>query len=132
MAGLVPYLYLPGTAREALTFYQGVFGGELQLHTYKQFQREDGPGEAIAHGELGSGPAALFASDAAEGEPTLSMAGMHFSLLGTADGQTMRSWFEQLAEGGRVVDPLQVRPWGDSDGQVVDRFGVHWLIGFQD
>ena len=55
MAGLVPYLYLPGTAREALTFYQGVFGGELQLHTYKQFQREDGPGEAIAHGELGAG-----------------------------------------------------------------------------
>ena len=30
------------------------------------------------------------------------------------------------------MDPLQVRPWGDSDGQVVDRFGVHWLIGLQD
>lgn len=132
MAGLVPYLYLPGTAREALTFYQGVFGGELQLHTYKQFQREDGPGEAIAHGELGSGPVALFASDAAEGEPTLSMTGMHFSLLGTADAATLRIWFEQLSDGGTVMDPLQVRPWGDSDGQVVDRFGVHWLIGFQD
>ena len=57
---------------------------------------------------------------------------MHFSLLGTADAATLRIWFEQLSEGGTVMDPLQVRPWGDSDGQVVDRFGVHWLIGFQD
>lgn len=94
MAGPVPYLCLPGTAREALITYQKVFGGELQLSTYQEFQRTDGPGEAIAHGELGGGPV-------------------------------------QLSAGGRVVDPLQVRPWGDSDGQVVDRFGVHWLIGYQ-
>lgn len=90
MAGPVPYLYLPGTAREALTFYQGVFGGELQLPTYAQFKREDGLGEAIAHGELGGGSAQLFASDVAAGEPTMSMSGMHFSLLGTADAATMR------------------------------------------
>jgi PhnB protein len=38
----------------------------------------------------------------------------------------------RLSEGGRVVDDLQVRPWGASDGQVVDRYGLHWLIGFED
>jgi PhnB protein len=27
---------------------------------------------------------------------------------------------------------LQVRPWGASDGQVIDRYGLHWLIGFED
>lgn len=131
MAGPVPYLYLPGTAREALITYQKVFGGELQLSTYQEFQRTDGPGEAIAHGELGGGPVQLFAADAVEGDPSLSMTGLHFALLGTADPGTMRGWFEQLSAGGRVVDPLQVRLWGDSDGQVVDRFGVHWLIGYQ-
>ena len=31
----------------------------------------------------------------------------------------------------RVVDDLQKRPWGAWDGQVVDRFGLHWLIGFE-
>jgi PhnB protein len=30
------------------------------------------------------------------------------------------------------VDDLQARPWGASDGQVIDRFGLHWLIGFED
>jgi PhnB protein len=36
-----------------------------------------------------------------------------------------------LSDGGRVVDDLQKRAWGASDGQVIDRFGVHWLIGFE-
>ena len=44
---------------------------------------------------------------------------------------TLHEWFEQLAEGGRVVDPLQPRPWGATDSQVIDRFGLHWLIGYE-
>ena len=24
-----------------------------------------------------------------------------------------------------------MRPWGASDGQVIDRNGLHWLIGFE-
>jgi PhnB protein len=58
-----PYLNLPGTARDALTFYQQVFGGEVSLHTFADFSRADGPADAIAHGIL-NGPVSLFASDA--------------------------------------------------------------------
>ncbi|HEX3958817.1 MAG TPA: hypothetical protein VHZ03_19680 [Trebonia sp.] len=54
------------------------------------------------------------------------------SLLGTADAATLKDWFSRLSERGRVVDDLQVRPWGASDGQVIDRYGLHWLIGFED
>jgi PhnB protein len=43
----------------------------------------------------------------------------------------LRTWFSGLSEGGRIVDDLQTRPWGASDGQVIDRFGIHWLIGFE-
>jgi len=28
------------------------------------------------------------------------------------------------------MDELQTRPWGASDGQVIDRYGLHWLIGY--
>ena len=56
MTGLVPYLLLPGTARAALTRYAEIFGGELALHSYADFGRDDGPADAIAHGVL-SGPA---------------------------------------------------------------------------
>jgi PhnB protein len=29
------------------------------------------------------------------------------------------------------VDHLQKRPWGAFDGQVIDRFGLHWLVGYE-
>lgn len=57
---------------------------------------------------------------------------MLFALLGTADPTTMRAWFAALAEGGTVTDPLQRRAWGDHDGQVTDRFGIRWLVGFHE
>ncbi len=131
MTAPTPYLHLPGTAREALTFYGGVFGCGVQLFTFAEFDRTDGPGDAIAHGGLVEGPVTLFASDVAGDEPSLRCEGMMLSLLGTAAPATLRGWFSALSEGGRVVDDLQKRPWGDSDGQVVDRYGVQWLIGFQ-
>jgi PhnB protein len=127
-----PYLHLPGTAREALTYYGDVFGCRVQLHTFAEFGRSDGPGDAIAHGYLTDGPVALFAADAVGDQPVFRSDGMMLSLLGTASPTTLRSWFTRLSDGGRVVDDLQARPWGASDGQVVDRFGLHWLIGFED
>jgi PhnB protein len=103
----------------------------VQLHTLAEFGRADGPGDAIAHGYLADGPVALFAADAVGDEPVFRSEGMMLSLLGTASPSTLRSWFARLADGGRVVDDLQTRPWGATDGQVVDRFGLHWLIGFE-
>jgi PhnB protein len=130
MDGPKPYILFPGTAREALTFYGDVFGGELRLHTLAEFGRTDGPPDAIAHGQL-EGPVAVYGADATGEAAPVRCEGLMLSLLGTADPATLTRWFAQLADGGRVVDDLQERPWGASDGQVVDRFGLHWLIGFE-
>jgi PhnB protein len=129
--GITPYLHLPGTAREALEFYASVFGGTAELHTYAEFGRTDGPAEAIAHGQLAGGPFELFASDAADGEPSFEAEGLMQALLGSADPTTLTQWFEALSVGGAVIDPLVEREWGASDGQVRDRYGLHWLIGFE-
>ena len=126
-----PYLHFPGTAREALTLYGEVFGCAVQMHTFAEFNRTDGPADAIAHGYLTGGPVALFGADVAGDEPAFRCEGMMLALLGTALPPTLRSWFASLSEGGRVVDDLQARPWGASDGQVIDRYGLHWLIGFE-
>jgi len=131
MADPTPYVHFPGTAREALTFYGDVFGCTVQLHSFAEFNRTDGPADAIAHGYLTGGPVALFGSDASGDEPPLRAEGLMLSLLGTAAPDTLRTWFSRLSEGGRVVDDLQTRPWGASDGQVIDRWGLHWLIGFE-
>jgi PhnB protein len=130
MTGPTPYLHLAGTARDALTFYGRVFGCAVQLHTFEEFDRTDGPRDAIAHGYL-EGSVELFAADVAGEEPAFRSEGMMLSLLGASDPATLREWFTALSEGGRVVDALQRRPWGASDGQVIDRYGIHWLIGFE-
>jgi PhnB protein len=131
MADPTPYVLFPGTARDALTFYGDVFGCKVQLHTFAEFERTDGLADAIAHGYLVDGPVALFAADVSGGEPPIRCEGMMLALLGTATPSTLRTWFSRLAEGGRVVDDLQARPWDASDGKVIDRYGLHWLIGFE-
>ncbi|WP_369139629.1 VOC family protein [Modestobacter versicolor] len=131
MTAPTPYLHLPGTARDALSFYGSVFGCGVTAHSFADFGRQDGPADAVAHGHLVEGPVALFAADVAGDQPPLRSEGLMFSLLGAADPATLDAWFTGLAAGGRVVEDLQRRPWGASDGQVVDRFGVHWLIGYE-
>ncbi|MDN3311755.1 VOC family protein [Microbacterium oryzae] len=125
------YLWFPGTAAEALRFYHDVFGGELALHTYAEFGRTDGPADAVAHGAL-VGPVSLYGTDAVSGEETLRMSGVSIALLGTADGATLTRWFHAVSDGGTVIDPLQRRSWGAYDGRVVDRYGVSWLIGYEE
>ena len=125
------YLSFPGNAREALEFYADIFGGNLQLHTYAEFARTDGPADAIDHGVLSGGPVSLFGSDAAPGDVPVRIEGAMLSLLGTAEPNVLHSWFDRLGEGGTVLDPLVPKPWGASDGQVIDRHGLRWLIGYE-
>lgn len=124
------YVSFPGTAREALNFYADVFGGELFLHTYEDFGRDDGAPDAIAHGVL-KGVVAVAGSDTAEGQKSVRLEGVMLSLLGTAEPGVLHEWFDKLAVGGQVMDPLGPKPWGASDGQVIDRHGLHWLIGYE-
>lgn len=129
MTGPTPYLLFPGNATEALNFYCSVFGGEVGINTYSEFGRP-GPADAVAHGML-RGPVTLFGADADADEDAVHIVGAFFSLLGTAEPEVLTSWFEGLSEGGRVVDALQIRPWGAHDGTVVDRYGIRWLIGYE-
>ncbi len=130
MAAPQIYVSFPGTAREALVFYAGVFGGTLSLHTYKEFDRHDGPPDAIAHGVL-DGVVVLAGSDVPEGGESVRFEGLMLSLLGSAKPAVLHEWFDKLAVDGVVIDPLAQKPWGAADGQVIDRHGLHWLIGYE-
>ncbi|UOR02848.1 VOC family protein [Leucobacter allii] len=125
------YLLFPGNAAEALAYYRDVFGGELELHDYAAFGRTDGPGDAIAHGVL-TGPVALAGADAGPDDDAVHMGGMFLSLLGTAPVAELARCFAALAAEGRIIEPFVRRPWGAIDGQLVDRYGVRWLIGSED
>ncbi len=126
---LNPYLNFGGNAKEAMKFYQQVLGGELNMQTFGETKMAQTPKEKdlIVHAALKSGSITIMASDT---HPSMKLTvgnNVHLSVSG-GDARKLTSAFEQLAKGGKVDMPLAKQFWGDTYGQVTDRFGVHWMI----
>jgi PhnB protein len=50
---LNPYINFNGNARQAMAFYQGVFGGNLTVNTFGEYGAQDSPdADKIMHGQL--------------------------------------------------------------------------------
>jgi PhnB protein len=132
MAILNPYLNFDGNAREAIEFYQGVFGGELNIMTFGDLGATEHEGEAldtnaVMHGQLTTTEGfTLMASDNPPGVTGQTPNG-HLSLSGD-ESDLLHNYWDKLADGGTVDVPLEKAPWGDEFGQVKDKFGVNWLV----
>jgi PhnB protein len=127
---LNPYLNFRGKAREALEFYHSVFGGQVTMSTFKEFNMAQDPAEAdlIMHGQVdGDHGVTLMASDMPASMEYQPPGSFSVSLSGD-DDPVLRGWFEKLADGGTITMPLNKAPWGDSFGMCADRFGISWLV----
>jgi PhnB protein len=127
---LNPYLNFNGTARQALEFYRGVFGGTLNLNTFADFGTpQDAPDAGkIMHGQLQTG--AGYTLMAADNPPNMQYQGMHgfgVSLSGD-DVDLLHGYWEKLSASGTITMPLQKQAWGDEFGMCTDQFGVPWLV----
>ncbi|MDQ7843354.1 MAG: VOC family protein [Armatimonadota bacterium] len=127
---LNPYLSFKDNARQAMEFYRSVFGGELSLTTFREFQASDDPSEddKIMHARLDT-PAGLvlMASDTPRRMPYQTGSSISLSLSGD-DQSTLTTYFNNLAAGGTVVMPLEKAAWGDTFGMCTDKFGVQWMV----
>ena len=126
---LNPYISFDGNAREALQFYEQVFGGALALNTFGEFGQQDAPGaDRIMHGMLETSSGfTLMGADTPPGgsyEPGNTMA---VSLSGD-DAAELRGYWAQLSDGGQVSVPLEKQMWGDEFGMCTDRFGITWMV----
>ncbi len=131
MAQLDTYLFFDGTCAEAMRFYQRVLGGKLDMMTNAQSpvadQTPPGSGDRILHARLDIGGRLLMASDAMVGKPYEGMKGFSLSLI-FATPDEAKHVFDALADGGRVVMPLDKTFWADAFGMLVDRFGTSWMV----
>ena len=131
MALLNPYLSFGGNAREAMEFYQSVFGGDLDVSTFGDNQMPGLPEEAagqVMHSQLTTTAGfTVMGSDTPPGMELPSSGNGTISLSGD-EADELRGYWDALGEGGRIDMPLEKAPWGDYFGQLTDRFGISWMV----
>ena len=128
---LNPYLSFRDNAREAMDFYQSVFGGELNVMTFG-----DTPGvptdpaekDRIMHAQLTTDDGlVLMGADTPTGMDHEPFNGS-ISLSGDDEAKLRGYWDRLTGDGGTVGVPLETAPWGDSFGMCTDRFGIGWMV----
>lgn len=126
---LNPYLNFRDNAREAMEFYHSVFGGKLDMMTFKDYQASQDPSEddKIMHSTLEANGMTFMAADTPNHMDYQPGTNFNMSLSGD-DEAALRDYFDKLQNGGTVIMPLEKAPWDDTFGMLMDKFGVRWLV----
>lgn len=127
---LNPYINVPdGKAREAMEFYQSVLGGELNVMTFGDMGTEGDLATQVMHSQLETPAGFTLMGADAPTEMVQVTYGDNISVsLSGDDTEELTGYFNGLAEGGTIRMPLEKQVWGDVFGQLVDKFGVSWLV----
>jgi PhnB protein len=129
-----PYLFFNGSCEEAVEFYRGALGAEVEMMMrFKDSPEPPQPGmvppgfeNKIMHTSFRVGETTIMASDGCGSEKT-DFKGFSLSLSVPSEAEADRV-FGALAKGGQVRMPLTKTFWSPRFGMVQDRFGVGWMI----
>lgn len=139
MARVSTYLNFPRETEAAFMFYKSVFGTEFSapIARFKDIPPQpDQPPLAEADKNLVMhvalpilGGHVLMGTDAPEsiGFTVKTGNNIYINLEPDTRSETRRL-FKALSEGGKVEMPLQEMFWGGYFGNLVDKFGVHWMF----
>ena len=135
------YLTFNGNCEEAFTFYKSVFGGEFpymgrfkDMPANEQKKMPAADAEKIMHVSLPiSKETMLMGSDVGgEWSPHFS-AGNNFSISINTDSKNEADRiFNGLSAGGMVTMPMNKTFWGDYFGMFTDKFGINWMVSFNE
>jgi PhnB protein len=128
------HINLRGTAREALTFYESVFGGELVAISYRDAHSVTDEAEAdqVMWGQVQSATGFhVMVYDVPAARPYNAGVAPFFVSVRAADADEVTGYWEALtAEGSgtSIVVPLAPAGWAPLYGMATDRFGVTWVL----
>jgi PhnB protein len=134
MAQINSYLTFNGNCREAMTFYKECLGGELVLQTIGESPMADKMPpqmkKSILHSTLTRGDLVLMGSDMVD-ENGLVKGNSISLMLNCGSEKEIKTCYKNLSKGGTATHPLENTFWGALFGDLVDRFGNHWLLHYQ-
>ncbi len=129
-----PYLHFDENCREAMNFYQGLFGGELVLMPIgdspakDQFPKE--LHQQVLHASLKNGEFNIMASDMC-GQGALNQGNSVQLSLDCSSEDEIKDLYQKLSEGGKILDDLKEQFWGALFAMVIDKFGVRWMLSYE-
>jgi len=138
MAQINPYIHFNGNAEEAFLFYKSVFGGEFaMISRFKDMSIPESPmsekeAEKIMHIALPIGNhSILMGSDTPEfmGKHNENETRSKISISAESKAEADHI-FNGLSEGGTIEMPIEESPWGSYFGMFRDKFGIEWMIDF--
>lgn len=141
MATVNAYLTFNGNCEEAFLFYKSVFGGEFPyIGRFKEMPQEDGKpldpalAEKIMHVSLPiSKETCLMGSDTGGEWASNFKEGTNFGISISADSKEEADrLFNGLSAGGKVTMPMDTTFWGDYFGMWTDKFGINWMMSFNE
>ncbi|HET8737613.1 MAG TPA: VOC family protein [Pricia sp.] len=134
-----PYLNFDGQAEEAFQFYRSVFGGEFtaNMKMSEAPESEKLPKEEqnrTMHISLPlGGDIVLMASDIVPSAGhTLVKGNNNYISLHPDSREDADRLFNGLSKGGEIEMPMQDQFWGDYFGSFVDKFGIGWMINYNE
>ena len=133
---LNPYLNFDGKAEEAFRLYQSVFGGELFIQKMGAAPGTENMSEEeknlVMHVSLPIGGGQfLMASDCVTSQGhVLQVGNNNYISLSPDSREEADRIFNALSEGGTVEMPMEDMFWGDYFGSFKDKYGVCWMINF--
>lgn len=142
MATVNVYLNFNDNCEAAFNFYKSVFGGEFgYMGRYKDMP--PGPDgkkcapqdeQKVMHVSLPiSKETMLMGSDAGGEWASKIVQGNNFCVSITADSKEEADrLFNGLSAGGMVMMPMGNTFWGDYFGMFGDKFGVNWMVSFNE
>jgi len=142
MASVQIYLNFNGNCEEAFNFYKSVFGTEFEyIGRFKDMPAEEGQpempeemGNLVMHVSLpvGNGTMLMGSDTGGEWAPSF-VQGNNFSISVNADSKAEADkLFAALSEGGQVTMPLNSTFWGAYFGMLTDKFGINWMVNFDE
>lgn len=134
-----PYLNFDGNAEEAFLFYRSVFGGEftavMKMDTAPGGEKfSEAEKDRIMHIGLPIGKdIVLMASDILPSMGhTLNQGNNLYISLHPESREEADRLFNGLSKGGEVEMPMEDQFWGDYFGSFTDKFGVKWMVNYNE
>ncbi|WP_264520700.1 VOC family protein [Flavobacterium sp. N1994] len=140
MAYINPYLLFNGNCEEAFLFYQSVFGGEFPyMGKFKDMPADDNcppltaeDAERVMHVSLPIGNTILMGSDSNSQSGDVVMGANVSISINTESRAEADKIFNGLSAGGNAFMPMNDTFWGAYFGMFIDKFGIHWMVNFDE